>query len=135
MLGLSLDAKSLAEIVRMASFPIFLGEETQIAMHQAGDIITAQMQANTWTAFQHPTGQLASMIAPTEISPYEVQIGVDAPQAHRLEAGFHGADSLGRVYDQAAEPYAQPALDAKEFEVLMLIDEAAQRAFMKIGAV
>lgn len=38
-------------------------------------------------------------------------VGSDAPNIHRLEAGFHGADSLGRVYDQAGNPALGPAFD------------------------
>jgi hypothetical protein len=41
-----------------------------------------------------------------------------APNIHRLEAGFHGADSLGRVYDQEGQPALGPAFDliVPEFE-------------------
>lgn len=37
--------------------------------------------------------------------------------AKRLEYGFVGTDSLGRVYDQAARPFARPALENKKGEV------------------
>lgn len=39
-------------------------------------------------------------------------VGTNLPQGPRLEYGFHGADSLGRVYDQDAYPHFGPALDA-----------------------
>ncbi len=39
------------------------------------------------------------------------QVGTDAPQARRLEFGFSGTDSLGRVYDQPPFPHFGPALD------------------------
>lgn len=38
-------------------------------------------------------------------------VGTDAPQGRRLELGFVGTDSLGRVYDQAPFPHFGPALD------------------------
>lgn len=38
------------------------------------------------------------------------QIGSSAPQAARLEYGFVGADSLGRVYNQPPFPYLQPSV-------------------------
>ncbi|WP_030186118.1 HK97 gp10 family phage protein [Streptomyces capuensis] len=41
----------------------------------------------------------------------ECTIGTNAPQARRLEFGFTGADSLGRVYAQPPFPQVQPALD------------------------
>lgn len=38
-------------------------------------------------------------------------IGTNAPQARRLEFGFVGADSLGRIYNQPPYPHFGPALD------------------------
>lgn len=38
---------------------------------------------------------------------YSVQS--DSPYAWRIERGFHGYDSLGRFYDQPAQPYFLPA--------------------------
>jgi hypothetical protein len=37
-------------------------------------------------------------------------IGTDAPQGRRLEFGFVGPDSLGRVYNQPPFPHVQPAI-------------------------
>ena len=39
------------------------------------------------------------------------------PYAARIEFGFVGADSLGRVYNQAAQPYLRPALQAKQADI------------------
>lgn len=39
------------------------------------------------------------------------EVGTNAVQARRLEHGFHGADSLGRVYNQPPYPHARPAFD------------------------
>ena len=39
-------------------------------------------------------------------------VGSNAPQAARLEFGFHGADSLGRVYNQPPFPHFGPAIQA-----------------------
>ncbi|MFI0912496.1 HK97 gp10 family phage protein [Streptomyces abikoensis] len=38
------------------------------------------------------------------------EVGTSAPQARRLEYGFVGADSLGRVYNQAPRPHLGPAV-------------------------
>lgn len=38
-------------------------------------------------------------------------IGTDQPQARRLERGFVGKDSLGRLYNQAPQPRWRPAWD------------------------
>lgn len=40
--------------------------------------------------------------------------GTNAPQGRRLEYGFVGADSLGRVYNQAPLPHVGPAKDEIE---------------------
>lgn len=42
------------------------------------------------------------------------RVGTDRPQALRLEYGFVGADSLGRVYDQPPYPHFGPAVDVME---------------------
>lgn len=39
-----------------------------------------------------------------------------APQAWRLEAGFYGVDSLGRLYHQDPLPHFQPAADSMRSE-------------------
>ncbi|HEY1180252.1 MAG TPA: hypothetical protein VGF17_29190 [Phytomonospora sp.] len=41
-------------------------------------------------------------------------VGTDRAQARRLEYGFVGPDSLGRVYDQPPYPHHGPAVDAIE---------------------
>lgn len=38
-------------------------------------------------------------------------IGTNAPQARRLEFGFVGKDSIGRVYNQPPYPHFGPAID------------------------
>jgi hypothetical protein len=48
--------------------------------------------------------------------PERTVVFTDAPQANRLEYGFHGEDSLGRLFDQAAYPHVEPAADEVEVE-------------------
>lgn len=40
-----------------------------------------------------------------------VTVGTNAPQGRRLEFGFVGPDSLGRVYNQPPFPHVQPSVD------------------------
>lgn len=42
---------------------------------------------------------------------YTAWVGTNAPQGRRLEYGFHGADSLGRNYDQPPYPHVEPAVN------------------------
>lgn len=39
------------------------------------------------------------------------RVGPTMVYARRVELGFHGADSLGRVYDQQPRPYLKPAIE------------------------
>ncbi|GAA2084471.1 hypothetical protein GCM10009759_03530 [Kitasatospora saccharophila] len=41
----------------------------------------------------------------------EAIVGTNRPQAARLEYGFVGADSLGRVYNQPPFPHVGPSVD------------------------
>lgn len=43
----------------------------------------------------------------------EVKVGTNVEYARRIELGFAGADSLGRIYDQPARPYLRPALESQ----------------------
>lgn len=63
--------------------------------------------AEEWRArVKKVTGGTAASIGVEDTS-----VGSNAPDMHRLEVGFHGADSLGRVYDQAGQPALGPAFD------------------------
>jgi len=45
-------------------------------------------------------------------------VGSNVEYARRLELGFVGADSLGRIYNQLPRPYLRPALHKNEKEIL-----------------
>jgi hypothetical protein len=45
------------------------------------------------------------------VGPHERLVYNPRPQARRLELGFVGADSLGRVYDQRGRPHLGPAME------------------------
>jgi HK97 gp10 family phage protein len=51
------------------------------------------------------------------------QVGFEPAYARRIEFGFMGSDSLGRVYHQAAQPFMRPAWDNKQEEARQLIKE------------
>lgn len=52
--------------------------------------------------------------------------GLDPAYARRIEYGFVGADSLGRMYHQAAQPYVRPAIDGKKNEVQKILKDGMQ---------
>lgn len=42
---------------------------------------------------------------------YAARVGPTVVYARRIELGFKGEDSLGRVYDQQPKPYAKPGYE------------------------
>jgi len=135
LLTIGFDPASMAEIARLFEFEAILTVEMAVALDEAGQIVTEAARANTWSAFQNPTGQLASSLAAVPISPWEVGVQAGVPYAFRREFGFSGmTDSLGRFYpDDPAEPYAQPALDDNADKVMALMEEAVARTWVRIG--
>jgi hypothetical protein len=130
----SLDASSLAELVRLAGFAGLLDLEVQQALTQVGILLVGAAQANTWQVFDNPTGALADSIYFYVISPSEIAVAVGVPYGRRRELGFSGmTDSLGRFYaNDPAKPYLQPAVDdnTANIEALMAVavDGALGRA-------
>lgn len=106
-------AKLIAEMdAKSASIPVKVGA----AVRHWGLMLTTKIQANasgrpgpnvvtgdyrrSWTTTFRQVGPVATS-----------ESGTNAPQGRRLEFGFHAADSLGRVYNQAPRPHAGPAAD------------------------
>jgi len=58
-------------------------------------------------------------------------VGTDVVYAARQEFGFVGADSLGRVYNQAARPYLRPALDENRAEIEKEMQETFRQLIME----
>lgn len=56
-------------------------------------------------------------------------IGSGAPQARRLEYGFVGADSLGRVYNQPPYPWLTPAVPEISDAILEAVTAELEKAF------
>jgi len=54
----------------------------------------------------------------------DATVSTNSPYAARLEYGFVGADSLGRIYDQPPFPHWQPAVDVTEPEYLQALQNA-----------
>ena len=50
-------------------------------------------------------------------------VGTNVEYARRLELGFVGADSLGRIYNQLPRPYLRPALHKNEKKIAKLFKD------------
>ena len=51
------------------------------------------------------------------------RVGSNVEYARRIELGFVGADSLGRVYNQSPQPYLRPALEKNRSKILGLFKD------------
>lgn len=129
LLSIGYDASALASIAKFAQFDAALQIEIAPVMVQVGDLIVQAMIDNTWTAFSTPTGALAGNISATPKSATEVDIVVDVPYAWRMEEGFVGADSLGRVYNEQGKPYAMPALTDHQDAITQIMSTGLANLF------
>ncbi|MER5302126.1 hypothetical protein ABT039_22085 [Streptomyces lasiicapitis] len=80
------------------------------------NVITGRYRAS-WHTQIHPRTHGAHAV-----------VGTFAPQARRLELGFHGADALGRIYSQEPLPHVAPALTVLQPDFAERIADAAERA-------
>lgn len=62
-----------------------------------------------------------------------VRVGTNVPYGRRVEFGFTGADSLGREYDQAGNPYLTTAFEEKKDEAVKEIGEAFGEIVRKLA--
>ncbi len=129
LINVGYDASSFATIARFAQFQHYLETEMSAVLPEVGALLVQTTQDNTWTAFQNPTGNLAGNIAYQLTGPMSLEVVVNVPYAWRLEMGYHGADSLGRIYDNPAEPYAGPALEMSQDQIAIMMGTGAGNAF------
>ncbi|MET8956711.1 HK97 gp10 family phage protein [Streptomyces sp. NPDC004129] len=77
--------------------------ETQIKANASGrpgpNVITGDYR-RSWTHELFVTGDVVSAV-----------VGTNKPQARRLEYGYIGPDSLGRIFDQPPYPHVGPAVE------------------------
>lgn len=60
--------------------------------------------------------------------------GIDPAYARRIELGFVGEDSLGRMYHQPAQPYMRPARDTKGAEAVQAIKDSVKSELLDANA-
>lgn len=129
------DPGSLETLTRLAGFEALLAPEIVEALAWSGSLLVDTARANTWTAFQNPTGATADSIGFQVLSPTEVAVTAGTPQSRRLEYGFSGMnDALGRFYPNwPAEPYLQPAVDEDKDVIAARMELAVYNALGRIA--
>lgn len=75
-------------------------------------------------------GDLRRSITTRRLGDHLVGVGTDEPYAARIEYGFDGADSLGRVFAQAAQPYMRPAYETKRREAVQEFGKAVKELIL-----
>ena len=73
-------------------------------------------------------GNLRSSITHRVVSDEEAHVGTNVEYAARIEFGFSGIDSLGRKYNQPAQPYLRPALDNNKSRIEKMIGDVIGKA-------
>lgn len=136
MLSMAFDADSMKQLVQFYGFPVILSQEVQQAEAQIGASLIQKIQANAQARFKtNSPGGLAESFYFVSDSAFEKEVRTDKPYSWRMDQGFHGADSLGRVYDQDGTLFASDALDeiAASGEGMGILEQAAETAWARIG--
>ena len=98
---------------------------TRTATEASGALFVQDEQADAPKASGKLAGSIrASGVRQVGEDAFETEVGPHVPYGHRIEAGFHGADAIGRHYEESAEPYVEPAYDAAREEVPMIYARA-----------
>ena len=97
------DAGTLAAldalIVRIRAAEAAAVKGAALIVQSAGMEKTPVLSGTLRRSWKMESKGLAAFVGPTMV------------YARRIELGFKGPDSLGRVYNQAPNPYVKPALD------------------------
>ena len=75
------------------------------------------------------TGQYVSNMYVRVANRFEIAVGNKSPQAYRLEYGFVGTDSIGRMYNQPPYPHFRPAKAKIEPQFRKAVRSAPLRAW------
>lgn len=102
------------------------------AAKQNAPVLTGRLRdgIHTEVLTDEPTLQQLMVTPVVEAADRE---GFDPPYARRIELGFVGVDSLGRHYNQAAEPYMRPAYDNEKDNALQAHEEQVRTALKGVA--
>jgi hypothetical protein len=108
------------------------------AWEQAADDATREIADETLAAAQArvkvKSGDLRASGKVVRLERHQYAVVFDKPYAARIEFGFHGTDSLGRKYNQAAQPYLRPAWEEKRATAMERTADLLQRAQARAAA-
>jgi HK97 gp10 family phage protein len=115
--AISLRTKALIAAARLGAQE-GVSEGAQIIVDEAKQLVpvdTGHLRDSIHQELVESTAeQITVAVTPVYEEPNEY--GIEPPYARRIEYGFVGADRLGRIYNQPAQPYMRPAFDTKQEE-------------------
>jgi hypothetical protein len=88
-----------------------VGEKAPERAGEVVDDVAERVRARAARNSPLDTGTYTKAWAVEIVGEHERLVFNPRPQARRLELGFVGADSLGRVYDQRGRPHLGPAME------------------------
>ncbi len=86
----------------------------KFGVDEAAGLFEAEAKQNSPVLTGANRDSIATEIVTDEVEKQGRSIAPHMPYSARLEFGFVGTDSLGRVYNQAARPYIRPAFDTQQ---------------------
>ena len=86
------------------------GEEVDKSIIKAVKLTANEYKKDVQKVAPYDSGTYRRSIH-VEMSGKVALVGTNLPYARRLEYGFADVDSLGRVYDQKAQPHFRPTFD------------------------
>lgn len=111
-MSIGIKVKGLPRLLRkLEKMPSATERELDLTVRGFGEALLA-------SAIRHASGRPGpNVVTGQYIAAMTLQVGRrkvtvynNSPQARRLEYGFYGTDSLGRVYHQPPFPHMRPAL-------------------------
>ena len=105
----------MAELIRglgalNSAFDLFI-KEVEANQTKAIKLTANEFQTDVKKEAPYKTSTYRRLIHTEVITPKMAIVGTNLPYAKRLEYGFADTDSLGRTYNQLAQPHWRPALD------------------------
>ncbi len=134
-LRLTFAPPALRMIAAFTGFSLDQSLEVQAVEREAANLlvqgIRGSMHWKSGTDGSGPLGQ--SILAHSTGVPGEVEVGSALPYARRRDVGFVGADSLGRVYDDAGAYYMEAGMAAMEEPIRALYGLALQKTLHRLS--
>lgn len=128
--SLTIDTKAFMEDLKKLSNAA-RGKALEEAINAGGLELENEIKLHIEKNKLVKTGNLLNSIkkGPAKVSDTsaEVEVGTNVPYAARLEFGFSGADSLGRIYNQPARPYMRPAVDEGKDRIEQAVSATLKR--------